>query len=117
MTATRPERTTPAAANRAEVRATVARALNTLAGPGRPDLTHHEDRLRAHATALLPAAEAAVDQLGHGSLTWWLRRERLGLVRDLLAQPPVDEPLAAHGRVFHLAHDCQLLLTYLEETP
>lgn len=107
---------TPAPPAAATVRAAVACALAVLASAGRPDLAPHEDRLRAHATALLPAAEAAVEQLGRGSLTWWLRRERLALVRDLLAQPPADEPLAAHGRVFHLAHDCQLLLTYLEKT-
>ncbi|MCT2591166.1 DUF6415 family natural product biosynthesis protein [Streptomyces sp. N2-109] len=95
------------------VRTAIERAQETLALPGRPDLAPLEAELRAHAEALLPAAEAAGAELWHDSLEWWQFQSRVSLLRGVLAKPRAVDPLTAHIQVSHLAADCTALLDHI----
>ncbi|MCT2592519.1 DUF6415 family natural product biosynthesis protein [Streptomyces sp. N2-109] len=114
MSSTAPEHA-PAPVPADALRALIDRALETLALPGRPELAALERELRQYAEQLLPDAEAVVEGLWRGSLSWNLRRGRLEAIRRLLGQAPGADPLTAHVQVRHLVADCRVLLGYLEE--
>ncbi|AXK34542.1 hypothetical protein DVA86_19705 [Streptomyces armeniacus] len=96
------------------IRATVDRALRPLARPARPDMVELEQQLREHVELLLPAAEAAAEELWHGSVQWYECRAQLDRIRLDVARDLGDSPLSAHVQVRHLARDCAALLTYAE---
>ncbi|WP_432093734.1 DUF6415 family natural product biosynthesis protein [Streptomyces sp. bgisy100] len=95
------------------IQATIERALRT--GTGRLDmdeLTAVEELLLGHIQLLLPDAEAAVDRLWRGSLTWYTARAKLDGIHRQVKQGVGDGPLSAHIQVSTLASDCQWLLVH-----
>lgn len=99
------------------IRATIDSALRHLARPARSELVELEQRLRGYVELLLPAAEADVDGLWHGSVGWHQRRAQLDRIRRTVDQGLGDTPLSAHVQVRHLARDCAALLAYAEVRP
>ncbi|WP_248289091.1 DUF6415 family natural product biosynthesis protein [Streptomyces albireticuli] len=80
--------------------------------PAAGEVAELDTLLRRDLQQLLPAVQAQVERLWHGSLHWYLDQAALDLIAEHTRHRLTGEPLHDIAHVAQLARDCQRLLDW-----